>query len=95
MKRRVRTKMGASLCFHTSPNGKSVMGKKQILVKKFNSGEITSEELHSLALMGFSVRELKKEPDFGYVTVFGVKKKVTMAEFKEHYEHLGFTLTNN
>lgn len=84
---RQRTKM-TGLCSHTTPDGKSHMGKQEILRKKFNAGEITRQELQTYAYLIIATKTDK--PKTVKVRVFGKEIEVSYDEYKKRYEPLGF-----
>lgn len=76
-----------SLCSHTTPDGKSIQGRGEILRKKFESCDITRQELREYVSF---VMISDKQPEYKTITLFGVTKKVTMEEYNNYYKPCGF-----
>lgn len=75
-----------SLCSHATPDGKAKQGRGEILRKKFESCDITRQELREYVSF---VMVSSKEPKYKEVTLFGVTKKVTMEEYNKYYKPCG------
>ena len=84
---RQRTKMGAALCSHTTPQH-SYMGRHEVLSKKFNSGEISIDELRELA--SFRTAQKNTKPSTVTVKVWGKPTIVSYSEYLIHYKPYGF-----
>ena len=76
-----------------NPQGRRNTPRKEILRRKFNSGEITSEELYEYTCL-FSHSEIKahlnRVPKAVVTTVWGKRKMVSYNEFKAQWEPQGF-----
>lgn len=82
---RQRTKMVA-LCSHTTPTN-SYMSREEILKKKFQSGNITTEELKEYAAIKAASN---KAPISVTVFIWGKPMTISYSEYLRHYKHLGF-----
>lgn len=89
---RQRTKVGASLCSHTTPNGKAYMGEMEVLRKKFSHGDITKEELKRYA--DFMV-VTKKISNMVTVKILNGTVTISRNEYEKTYKPLGFVEINN
>lgn len=83
---RQRTKTLA-LCSHTTPSN-SYMSKEEVLKKKFQSGNISAEELREYAEIKAAY---KKAPTSVVVFVWGKPMTISYNEYIRYYKHLGFT----
>lgn len=72
------------LISHNTPNGKSKLGERELLRKKFLSGDITKEELRKYA--NFLMVEKKKAPTHITINVFGGTLKLTIEEYNTYYK---------
>lgn len=91
-----------TICSHATPDGKAVMGEREKLRKKFDSGNITSEELWSYCMfmhssrpnftvkgeVSFDIPETKKT--FKTIKVWGKEIQVSIEEHRIHCAHLNF-----
>ena len=89
---RQRTKVGASLCSHTTPNGKAYMGEMEVLRKKFSKGDITKEELRKYANF---IMVTKKASNMVTVKILGGEVTISKNEYEKIYKPLGFVEINN
>lgn len=87
---RPRTKVGNKLCSHTTPDGKSYMGEGEKLAKKFQTGNITKEELRKYA--DFLVYTKKSTSDTVIVKVWDGFVKMSKTLYENTYKPLGYQL---
>ena len=83
---------------HTTPNGKSLFGRKEFLTRKFNAGDISKEELLELAELRVTAYKANgsnpkpKAPKAVVTRMLGKLITVGLAEFKKYYEPYGHTI---
>lgn len=91
------------LCSHTTPNGKSIVGKCEKLNKKFNAGNITQEELWAYCLLLHSVKKnvftvngeisfdvSETTTTFRTIRIWGKDIQVSIEDYKKHCATLNF-----
>lgn len=85
----MRTRIKVAICSHSNPNGTSKMGRREQLRKKFQSGNITAEELREYAT--FVANSKRQTPTTIIVKVWGKKQYIPYSEYKARYEEYGFS----
>ena len=84
----MRTRIKVTICSHSEPNGASKIGRREQLKKKFQSGNITAEELREYAT--FVANSKRQTPTTVIVTIWGKKQYISYNEYKTRYEEYGF-----
>ena len=92
-----------AICSHATPDGKAIMGEREKLRKKYESGNITKEELWAYCLFTHSNRKNsftvngevsfdvpKTENTFKTIRVWGKEIQVSIEEHQIHCAHLNF-----
>ena len=76
---------------HTIPTGKSLFGRREWLLRKFNSGDITPDELRELADLNVRALSVKRPQPKAVITmVFSRETTVSIEEFEQYYKPLNF-----
>ena len=80
---------------HTTPNGKSIFGRKEYLTRKFNAGDISKEELLELAelrVAAYKANGSTPKPKAIVTRMLGKLITVDLAEFEAFYKPYGHTI---
>lgn len=77
----MRQRFNTAAISRTTPEGRSIVGRKEILRKKFLKDDITDGELRSYSLILWSH---KRRNNLRTITVFGTKMQVTLEEYNKY-----------
>ena len=86
----MRTRIKTACCSHATPDGKAIMGRKEILKKKFHNDNITTSELREYA--SFMVKSKSQPITAVIVSVFGTLQRVSYSDYINHYEPYGYKI---
>lgn len=86
----MRTRIKTACCSHATPDGKAIMGRKEILKKKFQNDDITTSELREYA--SFMAKSQSQPITSVMVSVFGTLQRVSYSDYINRYEPYGYEI---
>ena len=86
----MRTRIKTACCSHATPDGKAIMGRKEILKKKFQNDDITPSELREYA--SFMIKSKSQPITSVMVSVFGILQRVSYNDYITHYKPQGYEI---
>jgi hypothetical protein len=86
----MRTRIKTACCSHATPDGKTIMGRKEILKKKFHNDNITTSELREYA--SFMVKSKSQPITAVIVSVFGHSQRVSYNDYITYYRPQGYEI---
>lgn len=85
---RPRTKTTA--CYSAAPDGKKHVARKEVLRRKYECGDISTEELREYS--SFIMHSRMKDPIAVITKIMGTTTRVSYREFVERYQPYGFVI---
>ena len=86
----MRTRIKTACCSHATPDGKAIMGRKEVLKKKFMKDSITTSELREYA--SFMIKSKSQPITSVMVSVFGTLQRVSYNDYVNRYEPYGYEI---
>lgn len=86
----MRTRIKTACCSHATPDGKAIMGRKEILKEKFQNDDITTSELREYA--SFMIKSKSQPITSVMVSVFGTLQRVSYNDYITHYKPQGYEI---